>query len=192
MDFTLTADQVALMTALESLAAPFKDMPTSFRGFVLAGETLEQQLVEAEFFDVASTPGLGPVAAALMVERLARLPFAAEVALSMLVGPHLPGRVWPRPLALVESGRPGRFVSRAKTLLLVEGDQLSLRLASPEEAEPVESIYAYPMGRLKRTREVDADATRLARADAALVRKWLRVATAAEAAGLLQAALDST
>jgi hypothetical protein len=192
MDFTLTTDQVAVMTALEGLVAPFKEMPTNFRGFVLPGEALEEQLDKAEFFDVAGTAGLGPVAAALMVERLARLPFAAEVALSLLVHPHLPGSSWPRPLALVENGRPGRFVARAKTLLMIDGDTLSLRLVSPDEVEPVESIYAYPMGRLRPTARAEEGTMRLAPGAAAELRKWLRVATAAEAAGLMQAALDST
>jgi Acyl-CoA dehydrogenase, C-terminal domain len=192
MDFTLTGDQISLATALEGLAAPFKEMPTNFRGFSLASEALEAQLVQAEFFDVATTPGLGPVAAALTVERLARLPFAAEVALSMLVLPHLPGKQWPRPLALVENGRPGRFVAHAKTLLLADGDKLSIMPVSPADVEPVDSIYAYPMGRLARGAQTGAGAVPLSAAEATEVRKWLRVATAAEAAGLMQAALDST
>jgi hypothetical protein len=192
MDFTLNADQLALATALEGLAAPFKEMPTNFRGFALASEALEQQLVEAEFFDVASTEGLGPVAAALTVERLARLPFTAEVAFSMLVRPHLPGKQWPRPLAMIEDGRPGRFVARAQTLLIADGDNLSVTLVSPDEVEPVESIYAYPMGRLTRAAQTRAKTEQLSASEAAEVRKWVRVATANEAAGLIQAALDST
>jgi hypothetical protein len=192
MDFTINADQAALATALEGLAAPYKEMPTNFRGFALASEELEAQLEQAEFFDVASTDGLGPVAAALTVERLARLPFAAEVAHSMLVLPHLPGKAWPRPLALVDGARPGRFVARAKTLLIADGDKLSVTLVSSDEVESVESIYAYPMGRLKRPEETIAKAVPLSADEAALVHKWLRVATAVEAAGLIQAALDTT
>jgi Acyl-CoA dehydrogenase, C-terminal domain len=192
MDFTLNAEQIALATALEALATPFKEMPTNFRGFALASEGLEEQLAEAEFFDVSATEGLGPVAAALSVERLARLPFASEVALSMLVRPALPGKPWPRPLALVENGRPGRFVARAKTLLIADGDKLGVALVAPDEVEPVESIYAYPMGKLKRASATESKAVQLSARDAAEVRKWLRVATAAEAAGLMQAALDST
>ena len=75
---------------------------------------------------------------------------------------------------------------------MVDRDGLSVRLASPDEAEPVESIYAYPMGRLKGPRPTDVETLRLSPSAAAEVRKWLRVATAAEAAGLMQAALDST
>jgi alkylation response protein AidB-like acyl-CoA dehydrogenase len=59
---------------------------------------------------------------------------------------------------------------------------------SPEDVEPVESIFAYPLGRLKRP----VDTVPFSAADAAEVRKWLRVALASEAAGLMQAAIDST
>ena len=187
MDLTLTADQMSLATALEGLAAQFKDKPIEFRGFALVSEALEQQMTEAEFFDVAMTPGLGPVAAALTVERLARLPYTAEVALSMLVRPHVLGGQLPRPFALVESGRPGRFVASAATVLIADGDKLSVAQVSANDVEPVESILAYPMGR---TRNVET--TPLAPREAADVRTWLRVALAAEAAGLLQAAVDTT
>lgn len=190
MDLTFTTDQLSLATALEGLVAPFKDRPIDFRGFALASDALEHELTEAEFFEIAKTPGLGPVAAAATVERLARLPFAAEVALSMLVGPHLPAGPWPRPLALVEHGRPGRFVATAKTLLFADGDQLALALVSADDVEPVESIVAYPMGRLTQARPLEL--TPIAAGTAAEIRKWLRVALAAEAAGLIQAALDST
>ncbi|MET0287680.1 MAG: acyl-CoA dehydrogenase family protein [Polyangiales bacterium] len=188
MDFTLTADQTTLATALEGLIAPFKDMPVNFRGFALASDSLEAQLAEAEFFDIATTEGLGPVSAALTVERLARLPFACEAALSMLVRPFLPGGPWERPIAVVEQGRPGRFVAQAKTLVLVDGEKVSVARVTPEDVESVESIYAYPMGRLKK--EVRGEA--LSSSEAVRVRRWLRVAMAAEAAGLMQAALDST
>lgn len=113
----------------------------------------------------------------MMVKTLARLPYAAETALSMLVRPHLEGD-WPRPLAVVEHGRPGRFVAQAKTLIILDGDQVGLALAEPYKAEAVDSLYAYPMGKLKQPPQYEPlDA-------AASVRKWLRIALAAEAAGL--------
>lgn len=189
MDLTLTPDQQALASALENLSAPFKERPVDFRGFALCSPALEQQLTEAEFFDLASTPGLGPVAAALAVERLARLPYTAEIALSMLVRPHLPG-AWARPLALVEHGRPGRFVAGARTLLIADGERLGLTGVTPADVEPVESIFAYPLGRA--TRALDAQTTWLTAKDAADVRMWLRIALAAEASGLMQAAIAST
>jgi hypothetical protein len=168
------------------LAARFQQTPTDFRGFALISQELEQELTTAEFFDIAAAPDLGPVAAALTVERLARLPYAAEIALSMLVRPHLPDREWPRPLALLEDGRPGRFVASARTVLVANGDKLGVAIVPREAMEAVDSIYAYPMGRL--TRPVAT--TPLSPSTAADVLKWLRIALAAEAAGLLQAGID--
>jgi Acyl-CoA dehydrogenase, C-terminal domain len=186
MDFTLTADQTALATAVEGLAARFQQTPTDFRGFALVSQELEDELTAAEFFDIAAAPDLGPVAAALTVERLARLPCTTEIAFSMLVRPHLPGGEWPRPLALVEEGRPGRFVASAKTVLVANGDQLGIAIVPREAVESVASIYAYPMGRL--TRHVAT--TPLSPSAAAGVQKWLRIALAAETAGLIQAGID--
>jgi hypothetical protein len=188
MDLTLNADQQSLVTALEGLAAPLEQMPVDFRGFALASSALDQQLTAAEFFDVAKTPGLGPVAAAVVIERLARLPCTAEVALSMLVRPHLSGREWPRPLAFIEDGKPARFVAGARTVLIAKGDTLSAALTSDDAADAIDTIFAYPIGRLKQL----PDATPLPAAEAGEARKWLRVALAAEAAGLMQGAIDST
>ncbi len=188
MDFTLTSDQVDLSTAIDGLAARFQEKPVEFHGFALVGQELEQELEAAEFFDMALVPDLGPVSAALTVERLARLPYTAEIALSMLVRPHLSGGSLPRPFAVVENGRPGRFVDTAKTVLVIDGDKIGVAQPSPDAKEQVESIYAYPMGMLKG----DVSSKPLAASEAATARKWLRVALAAEAAGLIQAAIDVT
>jgi hypothetical protein len=188
MDLRLTPDQTTLLTAVDGLAARFREKPIELHGFALFSEELEQQLAAAEFFDIAKTPGLGPVCAALVVERLARLPYAAEAALSMLVRPHVFGGEYPRPFAVVENGRPGRFVASAKTVLIADGETLGVALARPDAVQAIESIYAYPMARLTRAVETKP----LLPKDAADVRKWLRVALAAEAAGLIQAAIDAT
>jgi hypothetical protein len=187
MDFTLTSDQTALTDAIDKIASGFDAKPTDFHGFALAGDALERELVEGEYFDVALIPEFGPLTAALAVERLARSPFAAETALSMLVRPHLPGE-WPRPIAVVENGRPGRFVATAKTLIVIDGDSISLAQPTAGDVEAVESLFAYPMGRLIGKPAL----TPLSADDAATARKWMRVALAAEAAGLIQAAIDST
>jgi hypothetical protein len=188
MDFRLSSDQTALLTAIDHLSARYEEKPIDFHGFALIGEELGQQLTDGEFFDIATTPGLGPVGAAMAVERLARSPYTTEVALSMLVRPNVLGGHMPRPFALVEEGRPGRFVGGARTLLIADGEALGVALARPECAQPVESIYAYPMAKLTRELEVKPLPPR----DALEVRTWLRVALAAEAAGLMQGAIDST
>lgn len=188
MDFRPTPDQAALMAALERMVEPFAAAPTDFRRFTLEREELEAQLEAAEFFDIAQTPGLGPVAAALAVERLARLPCTAEVALSMLVRPHLRSGRWPRPLSFVERGRPARFLTRAKTALVADGESLGAAFLSRGNAAAVDSLFAYPMGAL----DTDVAVKALEPEEGAEVRRWLRVALAAEAAGLMQAGIDST
>ena len=113
MDFRLTPDQGDLVQAVDKLAEQFGNKPTEFRGFALFGHELEKELEEAQYFDIAQVPELGPLCAAMAVERLAQLPYAVETALSMLVRPQLSGD-WPRPFAVVEHGRPGRFVATAR------------------------------------------------------------------------------
>lgn len=187
MDFRLSSDQLTLATEIDKLAAQFETKPTDFHGFALVGRELDTALEDGEFFDIARIPELGPVSAALAVERLARLPYTAEIALSMLVRPQL-GADWPRPLALVEHGQPGRFVATAQSLLIIEGDAMSLMRPAPSQVEPVESLFAYPMGRFKGC----AQGAPFADEHAAITRTWIRVALAAEMSGLLHAAIAST
>jgi hypothetical protein len=187
VNFELTADQEALVSAIDKLAQQFQAKPTEFHGFALAGGELERELEDGGYFDIVQVPELGPLAAAMAVERLAQLPYTAETALSMLVRPQLPGE-WPRPIALIEDGRPGRFVASARTIVLIEADAISLVQPAAGETEPVESLFAYPMGKLR----AGAKLTHLESGEAATVRQWLRVALAAEVSGLLHAAIAST
>lgn len=186
MDFTLTADQSALCDAIDKLALRFDAKPIDFHGFALSGDALDRELEEGSYFDIAQIPELGPLSAAMAVERLARCAFASETALSMLVRPQLPAE-FARPLALVENGRPGRFVAQARTLILIDGEAVAIAEPAPEQLEAVHSIYAYPMGRVKG----ELKRSLLSADDAAKVRSWLRVALAAEASGLIQAAIHS-
>ena len=187
MDFKLTPDQDSLMSAVDKLAAQFEIKPTDSHSFTLLGDNLERELEEGQYFGIAQVPELGSLCAAMAVERLARLPYTSEIALSMLVRPQLVGD-WPRPLALVENGRPGRFVSTARTILVIDRSTIGILQPSPDMVEPVDSLFAYPMGRLKEGAKI----TQLSGSEAANVRKWLRIALAAETSGLIQAAVAST
>jgi hypothetical protein len=184
MNFELTPDQEALVSAIDHLAQQFELKPTEFHGFALAGHELERELEDGQYFEVAAVPELGPLAAAMAVERLARLPYAAEIALSMLVRPQLQGE-WPRPMALIEHGRPGRFVASARTIVVIEGESTGIAQPARGETQPVESRFSNTIGILR----TPAKVTALADEDAANVRKWLRVALAAEASGLMHAAI---
>jgi hypothetical protein len=187
MDFRLTSDQEALVSAVDKLAQQFEHKPTDAHGFVLFGAELERELDEGQYFDIAAVPELGTICAAMAVERLARLPYTVECALSMLVRPHLPGE-WPRPIALLENDRPARFLAGAKTIIVIDGESIGVAPAPADGIAPVDSLFAYPMARL--TRKLDVQP--LSEADAETVRQWIRVALAAEASGLMRAAIDST
>ncbi|MCY4425648.1 MAG: acyl-CoA dehydrogenase family protein [Halieaceae bacterium] len=187
MDFSLNPDQAAIVAAIDRLAQQFEQMPTGFDGFVLPGDELEKELELAQYFDLAAVPELGPVAAALAIERLSRLPCTVEVALSMLLRPAI-NPEWPRPVATVEQGRPGRFVATAKTLVLIDAESVSVAHPGGNDVEAVESLYAYPMGRV--TGEPARE--KMTTEQAARTRTLLRIACAAEMAGLLQAAIDAT
>ena len=187
MDFSLNEDQLAVADMLDKLAAQFAEKPIEHHDFVLASPELDAELEANEFFSLAAVPELGPISAALAVERLARLPYAAEIALSMLVRPHLDIEL-PRPFAVVENGRPGRFVAGAKTLLVIDGDTIGIAHPESQDVAAVDTIYAYPMGKLVGNPEIKP----LLAEQAAQVKTWLRVACAAETAGLLRAAIDCT
>lgn len=188
MDFTLNEDQLMVATELDKLAAQFETSPVDFHGFALVSDQLDSALEESQYYDIAAIPEMGPLSAALSIERLAKLPYTAEIALSMLVRPHLDIEL-PRPFAVVENGRPGRFVASAKTLIVINGENVGIAHPSPEDVQTLpESLYAYPMGRLIGSPEVKP----LSAEQADAVRTWLRVACAAEMAGLIKAAIDTT
>jgi alkylation response protein AidB-like acyl-CoA dehydrogenase len=188
MDFTLSEDQSAIQGALDKLAEEFALVPAEFHKFALVNDKLENELEEGQYFDIGAIPELGALSAALAVERLARLPYTCETALSMIVRPMLDMEL-PRPFSVVENGRPGRFLPTAKTVIVIDGDNVGIAHPTPDQVEALpESLYAYPMGRFT----VKPDVKPLSAEDGAKVKTWLRVALAAEMAGLLQAAIDTT
>jgi alkylation response protein AidB-like acyl-CoA dehydrogenase len=191
MDLSLSDDQVAILDAIDSLAKPYAGASLHDAGFALTSDALDRELAEGGFLDVAFDPDLGAVSAALIVERLARLPHAVEAAASALVRPLL-GDDLPRPLCLIEEGkghRPIRFLAPGATVLVVGKDRVSCFVATADQlrAEP-EALYGYPMGTLL---EIPSQRTDHAVAADDVRVRW-RVGLAAEAAGLLAAALDST
>ena len=132
---------------------------------MLTSNDLDLALAENGFLDVAFDPDLGLVTAALIVEQLARLPYAVEAGASALVRPLL-GELT-RPVCLIEAGaltRPVRFLAPGATLVVLHPDKVVTFTAEPGEVKPVESLYAYPMAMLTpgadRGRAVDAAADR--------------------------------
>ena len=191
MDLALTSDQSQILDAVDSLAKPFASPPLHDTGFALVSDKLDRELEEGGFLDVAFDPELGAVTAALVVERLARLPYAVEAAVSALVRPLFPDL--PRPFCLVTEGaskRPIRFLKAGATVIVVGQDKVSSFVATEDQVRAEDTLFGYPMGALL----VDpaAVATTVHEVSPQAVTTRWRVAVAAEAAGLLAAALDST
>ena len=188
MDLALNPDQIAILDALDSLAKPYASVPLHETGFALTDASLDRELADGGFLDVAFDPDLGVGSAAVIVERLARLPQATEAALASIVRPLL-GETGGG-LCIIEEGRAGRPVRylRAGSTVVVVDEQVTSFVATAEQirAEP-EALYGYPMATLlavptERTiHNVSPDEVRT---------RW-RIALAAEAAGLLAAALES-
>lgn len=191
MDLALTDDQVAILDAIDTLTRPYAGASLHEAGFSLPDAQLDRDLAEGGFLDIGFDPDLGAVSAALVVERLARLPQTVEAAASALIRPLL-GDDLPRPLCLVEEGRttrPVRFLREGATVLIVGPSSVSAFTATAAQvrAEP-EALYGYPMATLL---DVPTDRTPHAIPADEVLTRW-RIALAAEAAGLLAAALDST
>lgn len=191
MHLSLTEDQEQILGFLDSLTRPYAAVPMHDISFALTSDALDRELAEGGFLDVAAMPELGAVTAALVVERLARLPFAVEAAASalvrLLVDPELP-----RPLCLVEEGqlrRPIRFLKEGASVVVVGASGVRSFTATADHIRGAgeEVLFAYPMAYLTgiptdaRNHDISADQVQ---------RAW-RVALASEAAGLLAAGLQS-
>jgi Acyl-CoA dehydrogenase, C-terminal domain len=189
VDLSHNPDQIAILDALDSLAKPYAAMSLHDTGFTLTDAGLDREIAHGGFLDVAFDPDLGVGTAAIIVERLARLPQATEAALSAIVRPLLCDRVG-APLCIVEggkAGRPLRFLAEGATVVVV-GDRVTSFTASADQVrEEPEALYAYPVATLlsvpaeRQIHDVSPEEFRT---------RW-RIALAAEAAGLLAAALES-
>jgi hypothetical protein len=193
MDFDLSEDQTVLLSALDSILDPYRDIAVADRNsFAVYATGLDAELAENGFLDAAKTDGMGPLDAALIVEAIARLPQVVESAASALVAPML-GLDLPRPFALLSGplSKAQRFLTHARTALFDTGDDLLAFAIDPAAVEPVTTIFAYPYGRfttlpdLTQARSLGAEA-------AAKYRTWARIALAAEMAGAARAAVDFT
>jgi len=185
MDFGLTDDQHLLMTSFEGLLQRHREPPKGMHGYVAFGAELQAELIDSGFLEVAGQQGFGLLEAALLAEGTATCPVSAEVAQSALVGPLLDGGALPVAVAW-GLGQPVRFLPQARTVCLIDGDAV---LVGTAEWEPLDSVAAYPLGKLV---AMGSDAVRCIGDLAAAIRRRALIAIAAEASGLMRGALDLT
>ena len=191
MDLSFSEDQNQVLDAIDSLTRPYAGVPLHDVSFALGSDELDDELAASGFFDVMAIDELGPVTAALVVEKLARLPFAIEAAASALVRPLVDPEL-PRPLCLVEEGNlqaPVRFLKAGATVLVVGPAGVRSFTAQAEHIRAAgdEVLFAYPMAFLA---GLPDSMVRHAVSTDRVLTQW-RVALAAEAAGLLAGALAS-
>lgn len=186
MNYELSEDQESVVSALDSILEDYKTAPVEPVPFVY-GTQLDATLAESGFLDIEWEDGFGPLDAALVVERVARMPEVVEVAASALLAPALPLDRGTRPIALHTGPltAPIRFLPQACALVVLHPDHAEIATIAPADVEAVETLMAYPYGRL-----VAPEALRFARfEDAALVRRRWSIGIAAEAAGCMASAL---
>ncbi len=188
MELELSADQQLLMSAIDSLLAPFRAPPGGVHGYVEYSEALQRDLAEGGFLEIASQPGFGPLEAAMIIEQVASCPVGAEVAASTLIAPLL-GEV-KSPVALAWAiDRPARYLDRANTVCFLYGNGVLVGKPRPEDLKTTETVVAYPLASLC---QLPPDAVRQPIALANTIRKRALIGIASEAAGLMRGAFDQT
>jgi len=186
MDFDLSEDQQLLVTSFEALLEGYAALPAGPHGYALYSEALQAELAASGFLGVAGEEGFGPLEAALLTEAAAACPHGAEVAASALIGPLLDGAKGPIALAW-GLGTPVRYLAQAQAVCVIDGD--AVRVGFPDKVRTVENVAAYPMGIIE---AMPGDAVKLDKDKAAAVRRRALIGIAAEAAGLMRAALGNT
>ncbi|WP_293865113.1 acyl-CoA dehydrogenase family protein [uncultured Alsobacter sp.] len=190
MRFAPNEDQATFLGVLDQMAegheAHWRTSPDWSRFDWSAA--FDRMLEDNGFLDCAREETLGLVAAAALTHRVARLPVLAECAASSVLRPMV-GAELPRPIAVVE-GRDDaatRFLTVARSVILIEADGIRTAVLTPNAVAPVDSLFAYPMGRLT----PGATDWRAADADPQRVRNAWRAALAAELGGVLKGGLDA-
>jgi alkylation response protein AidB-like acyl-CoA dehydrogenase len=187
MDFGFTDDQQLLLTSLQSMLQPFRTPPAGAHAYVQYSAALQEELALSGFLEVASQPEFGPLEGALLIEEIASCPMSVEIG-SALIAPLI--NRWAGPIAVVwELGAPTRFLTIANTVCIMRGESVLLGTPDPRDIEQVDSVVAYPLGRLG---ELPRDCVHVTGKTAAAIRRRALVAIAAEAAGAMRGALDQT
>lgn len=189
MNISFSPDQQALLDAVDRIAQRHEGKATLGGGHIETSAALQADLEGAGVFEAAAIDELGPVTAAAMVQRLARLPQCVELIASALLLPlHAPTLPGPCAVLWGSSTRPARWLPGARTVLRVDGHRVDHAPLANGDVTPLDSPFGYPVGRLSapaalawQTLDVDAQALR---------RLW-RIGVAAELTGCLDAGLQA-
>lgn len=187
MKFALTEDQASVVNEVERMLESLPLQAHTEPVVAPYSATLDQAMADSGFLDIAREDGFGLLEAALVAERLARSPHLIEAATSAIVGPALDIPRGMRPIALVSGDptRPARFLPQARVLIADLGSHALAVEIDPAKVQAVDSLFAYPYGRLESLQGLNTWEI----ADVGALRRRWRIALAAEAAGAMSGAL---
>ena len=151
---------------------------------------LDAALSEAGFDQVLTE--IGPLEAALVVERVAFAAGSCAIAGSALIAPAVAGRPLAGPVAITQAteGGPVRYAAAARSLLVADGGLARVVSLEPGDATSVRSNFGYPMARLGAAARGRGES--LGPGSGERLAAWWRVARAAECLGAMDAALGFT
>jgi alkylation response protein AidB-like acyl-CoA dehydrogenase len=193
MDFEPTDDQRAICEAADALLAQHAG-PARAAALDAAGgydHELDRALAAAGFSEVALGPETGFLEATLLCRAVARAAGCVAFGAGAIVAPALLGETLPGPVALARLGddAPIRFGADARTLLLDCGDEARVVRLEPGMAARVRTNFMWPMGRVKQGPNAG---TTVGPGSGPVLRRWWRVALAAELLGAMESALAIT
>jgi alkylation response protein AidB-like acyl-CoA dehydrogenase len=193
VDFEPSSDQSAILEAVGQLLAHHAGAERAIELNRKAeyDSALDAALAEAGFDRIALGEDTGFLEAALVVESVARAGGQVSIGASALVAPGVAGRALPGPIAIrdASSTAPVRFGAHARTLLLDDGEEARMVELAPGDAEPVPSNFMVPMGRVN---VAGGRGESLGPGSGEVLRRWWRLAVAAECIGGMSAAMDVT
>jgi len=191
MDMELNQTQRAIEASLSRLLDR-RAGPDRARGLRKADDVdrlLMIDLNEAGFLDLFHDAETGPLMAMLVTEWSATAAALAPIGARVLSAASVMGERLPLVIAVGERSqlKAVRYAAQADALILIDGDEAGVASRGQFEATPVRTKFGYPMARVG-----DHAVTPLAPGAGAVVRRWHRVALAAEMAGAARAAVDLT
>jgi len=193
MDFNLNAEQSVLVSAVQSICQPYKELAVTNReSFYYFAEKLQLELATQGFLDPIRA-GLTDLDAALVLYETSSLPAVVEVGASVLVAPHLTENVIEGPIALLSGDltKPQRMLSIAKSAIIDTGGDVVVLKVDQSQIEPVESIFAYPYGRYIAKPDL-SEGYNLGPAALNTLKHWHRLSIAIECAAAAEAATNFT
>lgn len=192
MDFDLTQDQQQIEEALAQMVERHSVLPVGDPTYVKTSPELDRDLKASGFLNIAREEGLGDLEAVMLIDAVAKIPYASEVAASALVAPNVTARELPGPIALTRLplGSPIRFLKAGGTLLVDTGVDIRVIALTADNVEPTGSIYNFPYGRLVGVDPSTAPVLEGAHPDE--FRRCWRLGLAAEIVGAMDLSIATT